>query len=309
MTRPRRGVALMLVLWLIVVLGTIATGVVSTTRSEADRVANLRARAAARYAAESGVLAAVARVTELLAAARTADEQAVAFRDLDAQFAELRDVSLGQARFGVAVIDLNARVDLNAADDVTLLGFFRQFAGGSAAPALVSALQDWKDLDERPRPGGAESADYARVGSPFTPANRPLRRLDEITRIIGFTDALADAISSHVTVHGDGKINLNTAPESVLAAVPGLGPDGARTLLSWRAGGEVFGSIGDVGRAFERGRMGSSVPMWTIVTIPTRLLVVSRGWQAGHPLTHEVRAVYALGNGELALRSWTERAL
>jgi general secretion pathway protein K len=302
-------VALMLVLWLIVVLGTIATGVVATTRSEADQVGNLRARAVARYAAESGVLAATARLNEVLAATRTPEEHVAVFRSLDEHFAALRDVPLGAARFGVAVVDLNARIDLNAADDLTLLAFFGQFVGAQAASALVNALQDWKDLDDRPRPASAESADYARAGSPFRPTNRALRRLDELPRIVGFTDELAHRVASYVTVYGDGKINVNTAPETVLAAIPRLGPDGARAIVSWRESGEAFGSLADVYGAFQRTRISQSIAMWTLTTTPTRLLIVSRGWEPGRPLTHEVQAVYDLTGRQLTLRVWTERDL
>jgi general secretion pathway protein K len=309
MMRRRRGVALMLVLWLIVVLGTIATGVVAATRSEADQIGNLRARVTARYAAESGVVAATARLRELLGSAGSREEEAALFRDIDERFAELREVPLGEARFGVTVVDLNARIDLNTADDVTLLAFFRQFAGGQAASALMNALQDWKDPDDRPRPGGAEAPDYARAGSPFRPTNRALRRLDELPRIAGFSDELALKVAPYVTVYGDGKINVNTAPESVLAAIPRLGPDGARTVIAWRGSGDVFGSIADVFGAFQRARLSESIPMWTLATTPTRLLIVSRGWEVGRALTHEVQAVYDLSGAQLTLRAWTERDL
>jgi general secretion pathway protein K len=309
MTRRRRGVALMLVLWLIVVLGTVATGVVAAAHVETDRVANLRDRVVARYAAESGVAAARARLAGLLGATRSAEEQAMVFRDLEQEFAEMRDVALGSARFSVTVVDLNARVDLNAADDVTLLGFFGQFIGAPAAAALVSAIGDWKDFDDRARPGGAEAADYARVGSPFRPPNHPLRRLDELTRIAGFTDSLASAVAPYVTVAGDGKINVNTAPAPVLAAIPRLGRDGARAVLSWRDGGEVFGTTADVFQAFQSAHLGNGVAMWTLATTSTRLLVVARGWRPGSALTHEVQAVYDLTGGRLVLRGWTERDL
>ena len=309
MTRSRRGVALMLVLWLIVLLGTVAAGVVSAAHVETDRVANLRGRVVARYAAESGVAAAAARLNALLGAARSAEEQALVFRDLEQEFAEMRDVALGGARFGVTVVDLNARVDLNASDDVTLLGFFGQFVGAPMASALVSALDDWKDLDDRPRPGGAEAADYARAGSPFRPTNHPLRRLDELTRIVGFTDSLASAVAPYVTVAGDGKINVNTAPEPVLASIPHLGREAARAIVSWREAGQVFGTTADMFGAFQRAHFSQAIAMWTLVTTSTRLLVVSRGWAPGHPLTHEVQAVYDLTGGRLVLRGWTERDL
>jgi general secretion pathway protein K len=154
----------MLVLWMIIVVGAIATGVIAATRTEIDGVGNVRARAAARAAAESGILAATLRLSDILAAP-TPEQRARTFRNIEEQFANERDVPLaGDVRFGISVVDLNSRVDLNRADDLTLLAFFRQFSG--SADAIVAALQDWKDADDRARPGGAEASDYARSGSP-----------------------------------------------------------------------------------------------------------------------------------------------
>ena len=53
--KARPGVALMLVLWVIVFLTTITTGIALTTRSNSQITGNYRAGVVARYAAESGV--------------------------------------------------------------------------------------------------------------------------------------------------------------------------------------------------------------------------------------------------------------
>lgn len=39
---------------------------------------------------------------------------------------------------------------------------------------------------------------------------------------------------------------------------------------------------------------------------PSRLLLVSRGWQDGRPLTHEIQAVYAVSGNRLVLAHWRE---
>jgi hypothetical protein len=41
--------------------------------------------------------------------------------------------------------------------------------------------------------------------------------------------------------------------------------------------------------------------------MPSRLLVVSRGWLDGSSLTHEIQAVYAVQGNDLALVRWRER--
>lgn len=54
--RNRRGVALILVLSLLIVLGLVAAEVASRARAEGRMIIAAQARAEARYAAESGVL-------------------------------------------------------------------------------------------------------------------------------------------------------------------------------------------------------------------------------------------------------------
>jgi len=308
MARDRRGVALMLVLWLIVVLGTIAVSVAALVRGEATVSANLRARAAARYAAESGIVAATARLTQLLREATTPRDQALVFRRLDRLLSDIEQERVGAMQFQVAVLDLNARLDLNNADEPTLLAFFGQFAPGPEAERLVHALEDWKDADDDALPGGAEAADYERAGSPFRPANRPLQRLDELTRIKWFSDSLIAAIAPYVTVQGDGRVNLNTAPAPVLAAVMGGDKAAARALLQQREHGDVFTALTDVRRTRNGGDFSQ------VTTMSRRILFVSRGWspQGGNPLTHEIQAVYdldavRLGQPRLTVRFWTER--
>jgi type II secretory pathway component PulK len=58
--RGEQGVALALVLWLVILLGTIAATLASSTRGGLGVVLNARARTVARHAAESGITAAVA---------------------------------------------------------------------------------------------------------------------------------------------------------------------------------------------------------------------------------------------------------
>jgi hypothetical protein len=127
---------------------------------------------------------------------------------------------------------------------------------------------------------------------------------------------VVDTIAPYVTVHGDGRINANTAPEPVLAALPGVGSAGADAILSLREGGGVLESVfaaRDLLR--EPGEADQPFQATSLITVPTRILVVSRGWHPGHPLTHEIQAVlqiegFQLADGpRLTVRFWTERDL
>ena len=297
----RRGVALMLVLWLIVVLGAVATAIAAAAHADSTLTGNLRARATARYAAESGVALATRHLEQLLRAASSDETRARTFQDIDRHFDHLREVPVGAGRFGIAAVDLNARIDLNRSDPRVVRSLFAQFTDPDRADGAASALADWIDADDVVRPGGAELADYVTMDSPYVPRNAPLDRLDDLAHIVHVGDALAAAVAPYVTVASDGLVNLNSAPEPVLAALPGVGVSRARDIVVRRNGGETFTSLAAVAD------LGPASALVTIV--PSRLLIVSRGWLDGHPLTHEIQAVYGIAGTTLYLMTWRERDL
>src|SRR5437667_10757610 len=79
--RDQRGVALIFVLWLLVVLGAIVAEVAREARLEAAMLASLRARTVARYAAESGILAATVRNEAMLDSAHGSTQLIRLFRE------------------------------------------------------------------------------------------------------------------------------------------------------------------------------------------------------------------------------------
>ena len=274
--RDQRGVALIFVLWLLVLLGVIMTEVASRTRAEAALLTSLRSRTVARYAAESGILAATVAIERLLDSSYNPLERASVFRQLDARLASLKDVELGGARFGVAALDLNARIDLNRADAATLHGLFGKFTSDARADTVAAALKA-----------------------------APIRRLAELSRVPGIDDSLALAVAPYVTVWSDGLVNINSAPEAVLAALPGVAA-AAPGIVARREGGEVFATLDPVHPPSMPGVVAAAL---LVSTVPSRLMLVSRGWQEGRPLTHEIQAVFAIVGRRLVLQSSWERDL
>src|SRR5688572_10754137 len=113
MRRSRRGVALILVLWLVVVLATISAGVVRAARTSSAIAANARATVIARAAAESGIEALVASIEDSLAGFADAGDRRDWLNAL-ATATEGDSVTLGDGRFAVTIVDVSARLDLNA---------------------------------------------------------------------------------------------------------------------------------------------------------------------------------------------------
>ena len=274
--RDQRGVALIFVLWLLVLLGVIIAEVASKARAEAALLSSLRSRTVARYAAESGILAGTVTIERLLDSTPNPVERASLFRQLEARLASLTEVELGGARFGVAALDLNARIDLNRADAATLHGLFGKFTSDARADTVAAALKA-----------------------------APIRRLAELSRVPGIDDSLALAVAPYVTVWSDGLVNINSAPEPVLAALPGLAA-AAPGIVARREAGEVFVNLDPV---HQPSMPGVVAAVLLVSTVPTRLMLVSRGWQDGHPLTHEIQAVFAIVGRRLVLQSSWEREL
>ncbi|MSR36472.1 MAG: hypothetical protein EXR95_07500 [Gemmatimonadetes bacterium] len=245
----RQGAALMIVLWIVVALAAVSSGVVLATRSTTGIAANYRARAIGRYAAESGVALAVATLEDGLATAVDPAERRDYLNHLDRALGAHAETTLGDARLALALVDVGSRLDANVADARSLARLFSFFTGSTGAEVAAEAVRAY--AAGRPEEG--------------LEAARQLRSVDELFDIPGMPPELARWASGFLTVDGDGTINRATASEPVLAA----------------AAGELRDE-------------------------PSRILVRSRGWREGHPMTHEIEAVYAVVGSELTLVRWRE---
>jgi len=117
--------------------------------------------------------------------------------------------------------------------------------GSSQVQVIKDSILDWIDGDALHRSSGAEMEFY----KPFSygPRNAPLRHLGELALIRGIHAQLlwgnwgsdqkqnGPALWSFVTVYEEGrKIEVNSAPSAVLAALPGLSPAVAEKLIQSR---------------------------------------------------------------------------
>ncbi len=259
----RQGVALVLVLWIVVILGAVAVGVASETHSTVEIARNAKARLVSRYAAESGIEATVAMIEDSLALV----PDSVGRRDfLNAlEPASVEDtVVLDDARFSVGVIDASARLDVNSATEESLARFFSGFTDLASASLAARGIRSWIERD-----GGAGTDRRITLDSSGAYRTvRPLTSIQEL-RVLGLlSERVLQQAAPFLTVDGDGTINQRSASPLVRAV----------------AGGELRDE-------------------------PSRLIVVARGWQAGHPLTHEIQAVFSITGNRLVLAHWRERPL
>lgn len=240
----RRGVALMLVLWLVVVLATIGAGSLRDTRAIGGVAGEERAHAIARYAAASGIEALAAEIEDSLRAIRSGSARRAWLNTFALTGGRKDTMMLGDGRFAVTVSDVAARLDVNEASELSLRSFLSHFTDLASAEHMARRLRAW--LDE---------------GS-----GRRLERVDELRERGLLPAPLLARAAPYLTVHGDGAINSETAPHFVLAAALGK-----------------------------------------LRQEPVRLVIESRGWQARHPATYRIQAVFAITGDRLELVHSEER--
>ncbi|WP_159447347.1 general secretion pathway protein GspK [Novilysobacter spongiicola] len=105
------------------------------------------------------------------------------------------------------------------------------------APTLLNRLLDYQDPDDLYRLNSLEREGYLSRGLP-PPTNRTLATPLELRRVVGWDEALGQVedglLLNALTTRRSAQVNVNTAPEAVLAALPGMDANAARRVVEAR---------------------------------------------------------------------------
>lgn len=145
-------------------------------------------------------------------------------------------VTIDDAVYAVALADPWGVINLNSAEPEEFAGLCAELGVDRAlADRLADELVDYRDPDDFVSPRGAEQEAYRRRGMQIP--NAPLASPDELLFLPSMTHEVYDRVEPFVTVFGDGKIHVPSAPRAVLAALPGMSPAAVREILALRASG------------------------------------------------------------------------
>ena len=222
-----RGIALIITLWIIVLLGVVATYFSRGVREEAYIVKNFKESEKAELLAMAGVHHALALLSR-----PTGDGMNVDRTFIDQYFSDIDTVSLGEGTYHVMVSDEESKVNINFASRDVIRGLLTSIGLNSMrADSISDAIVDWRDQDDSPMLNGAESDYYMGLDPPYSSKNSTFHSLEELLLVRGVTPELLNGESQvdggsklidHLTVYGKGKININTADRHVLEALPGV---------------------------------------------------------------------------------------
>ncbi len=223
MTR-QRGIAFIVVLWLLALLAILLGSFALLSRSEHMQARHFHDATRARYLAEAGIA--------LAAHGLSVPDPAERWLPDGRQYTATYD----DAELEIRIVDESGKLDINAADLTLLTAFFEaQGLEVDAAAALAAAIVDWRDPDELLTPNGAELDDYEAAGLTYGPANAPFTLLTELQQVLGMDYELFSRVEPYLTVlTGLSVPNMGFAQAPVLQILPGIDPGLAQQIIEMR---------------------------------------------------------------------------
>lgn len=240
----RRGISLVVVLWVLALLMIMATELVYTVRVDSLTASNFRDETIAQALAVSGIKMGIAEVVKPYKFVVLDNDGKVSFVMSDDGMREaIRAYDLGEGRVEYSIEDESGKLNLNKVAREPLVNIFRDSGvEGSELDTIVDSILDWRDLNHEHHLNGAESDYYSSLPRPYGAKDGPFDTIEELLLVKGMKpeifygsegtsaregneSTVSDfkCVAEHLTVWGEGRINVNTASKEVLEAFFGKG--------------------------------------------------------------------------------------
>jgi len=259
-TAGRKGSILVVVLWLVTIMSMLAVSITAFSSGQIIFTRNLRNRAACYYLARAGIIMGIAELERN----QTLSPNFDALKDEWSNKAEIfANRTLRSGTFSVTyeyasglkvyntmegdkaitntfygMIDEDRKLNINAQTRPDYIkNLFQQVAvlQEDQAKALADCIMDWRDQDSIRRQYGAEAEHYENLPNSYKCKNNKFDTLEELILVKGMTPEIFNAVKDYITIYGDSRANINTAPYNVLITL-GLTASAADAVIRARAG-------------------------------------------------------------------------
>ena len=250
--KNQKGFALILTLLMISMIVVVTLQFNRTVWSGLYGSSNFKEAARLRLVARSGFECAVTVLSE--------DATENEIDTLLEPWAKSRELSLQstalfeKGHFMVEISDLCGKIPINQLIDdkgewrPAQKGLFERFLlskpfglDPDEVSVLMDGIKDWLDPDDEITRFGVESAYYQGLDPTYSCDNGALTSLDRLTLIKGMSEELVygtkekEGIISHLSLFGDGKININTAGPLILQALSAeMTEEMAKSMIAYR---------------------------------------------------------------------------
>lgn len=239
------GIALLMVLWILTILMVLAFSFSFMVRTEKNATLSFKSGVEGKFLAEAGIARGIMEIFYR-------DQ----FKNLSVEFEETKvwktdgtpyTGSLGNGSYTVRITDESGKVDINSASDVVLKNLLVTIGlPAEEADVIVDSVMDWRDPDDLHRLNGAEDEYYLSLPTPYKAKNEHFDTLEELILVRGVTYEVLygtderQGVLDFLTVHSHiQQINVNAAPKEVLMAIPGMTPEIADSILTFRESKEI----------------------------------------------------------------------
>jgi general secretion pathway protein K len=218
-----RGIALLVVIWVLALLAVLIIGFSGDARTELLVARNHYESANARGIADAGVSLAIFGILDPAPEAQWPAD------------GRLREVSYADGTIRIRIQDEGGKIDLNAAAPELLAGLLSSAGGLSPGDAggLAQAIDQYRQAQQQ------ADAPTARRGTLRTMVRRQanaFRVIEDLRLVAGVTREIYDRIAPFVTVYsGVGDIDPLTAPPEVLRSLRGVNAGEVEAFLAARA--------------------------------------------------------------------------
>ena len=251
-----RGIALLMVLWVLTILMVLVLSFSFMTRTETFATLLFKEGAEKKFLAQAGIERGIME----LFYRNLNKNQSVILEGLEVWKIDgtpFKDKLSDTGEYSVRITDEAGKIGINAITDANsdILRNLLKNLGvqEEEVNTIVDSVLDWKDADDLMHLNGAESDYYMSLPVPYKAKNANFDTLEELLLVKGMTSEILygnkekKGIIDLLTVYSmTNKVNINAASKEVLMAIPGITSEIADSIISFREHDEIK-NTGDVG--------------------------------------------------------------
>ena len=249
-TTDNRGIALVMVLWVLLLLIGIVLEFSFAMRTEVDATRNFKDETTCYYNARSGFQRAVAELIKNFAVKKEEDSEESTWR------ADQREVTLTMSHGTAEIIiaDEAGKYNANTISEEMLRNLIASLGAEEKERDIVTdSILDWRDENKLHRLNGAEDDYYDSLPNPYSCKDGPFDTVEELLLVRGITPSLF--YGAYLLSDEDGgklvwqkglvdlitgysrsnRVDANTAPEEILLSIPGLDKGAVDSIIRARA--------------------------------------------------------------------------
>ncbi len=250
--KTQRGIALLLVLWILTILMVVALSFSVMSRTETYSTIAFKEASEKKFIAEAGMQRALMELfyrSQNQYQTRILEGKEVWRTD----YTPYTDV-VGDGFYIVKVMNESGKIDINSINDssgIILKNLLRNSGvSDEDADIIVDSILDWKDSGDSDahRLHGVESEYYMSLPNPYKAKNANFDTVEELILVKGMTPEILygnnerKGIINFLTIYSKTtQINVNAAPKEVLMSIPGVTEGAADEIINFRENKKITG--------------------------------------------------------------------